>query len=357
MPWSATLDVLYGHLFQDHSNATDMCNSDTQARYTRALALHAANPMLQIPAQPRSLMSRLSRILRRFVKRLSQGIHRQRQPRSTYALPVACTQQCINNRVSAASLTPAEPVAAAAADSAQWRSSAKCKATRARSGGKQRPRACAQCQPPRRKQRLLAALAKRDAAPDAPHLLPPLVMLGDRWLTAWVLLAAALWPRYVAIPEEGNSGSDQGALTFDELEKLRSRYSAVQISRDSEHIKRDLSRVLLFAQQGDLDTEETTFYFMRMHDYDENNHLDGLELMQAFDHLLEHNNETSTETKLVAMVDNLLTVDANNDGLVSFPEWLTYIRSASPKEDRHSEDGANVEKHSHDVPKHSHTHQ
>lgn len=172
-------------------------------------------------------------------------------------------------------------------------------------------------------------------------------MLGDRWLTAWVLLAAVLWPRYVAIPEEGGSGSDQGALTFDELEKLRSRYSAVQISRDSEHIKRDLSRVLLFAQQGDLDTEETTFYFMRMHDYDENNHLDGLELMQAFDHLLEHSNETSTETKLVAMVDNLLTVDANNDGLVSFPEWLTYIRNASPKENRHSEDGASVEKHSH----------
>ncbi|KAL1414685.1 hypothetical protein MTO96_000807 [Rhipicephalus appendiculatus] len=100
-------------------------------------------------------------------------------------------------------------------------------------------------------------------------------MLGERWLTAWVLLAAALWPRYAAIPEEDDAGSDQGVPSFEEIEDLRSRYSAVQISRDSEHIKRDLSRVLLFAKEGNLDTEETTFYFMRMHDYDDNNQLDG----------------------------------------------------------------------------------
>ncbi|XP_037577718.1 cell growth regulator with EF hand domain protein 1-like isoform X2 [Dermacentor silvarum] len=178
-------------------------------------------------------------------------------------------------------------------------------------------------------------------------------MLGERWLTAWVLLAAALWPRYAAIPEEGDSGPIQEGPTFEELEDLRSRYSAVQISRDSEHIKRDLSRVLALAQQGDLDTEETTFYFMRMHDYDDNNQLDGLELLQAFDHLLEHNNETSTETKLVAMVDNLLTVDVNDDGLVSFPEWLSYIRNVKSTEN--NENGGGVA--SHEAAKHSHTDQ
>ncbi|XP_037519609.1 multiple coagulation factor deficiency protein 2 homolog [Rhipicephalus sanguineus] len=177
-------------------------------------------------------------------------------------------------------------------------------------------------------------------------------MLGERWLTAWVLLAAALWPRYAAIPEEDDARSDQEGPTFEEIEDLRTRYSAVQISRDSEHIKRDLSRVLLFAREGNLDTEETTFYFMRMHDYDDNNQLDGLELMQAFDHLLEHNNETSTEAKLVAMVDNLMAVDANNDGLVSFPEWLAFIRTTNPKEHENIEHGGNVgsqgqTKHSH----------
>ncbi|XP_065297284.1 cell growth regulator with EF hand domain protein 1-like isoform X2 [Dermacentor albipictus] len=178
-------------------------------------------------------------------------------------------------------------------------------------------------------------------------------MLGERWLTAWVLLAAALWPRYAAIPEDSDPGNVQEGPTFEELEDLRSRYSAVQISRDSEHIKRDLSRVLVLAQQGDLDTEETTFYFMRMHDYDDNNQLDGLELMQAFDHLLEHNNETSSEAKLVAMVDNLLTVDVNDDGLVSFPEWLSYIRNVKSKEN--NENGGGVA--SHESAKHSHSEQ
>nr|XP_037280172.1 uncharacterized protein LOC119173461 [Rhipicephalus microplus] len=177
-------------------------------------------------------------------------------------------------------------------------------------------------------------------------------MLGERWLTAWVLLAAALWPRYAAIPEVDDAGVDQGAPSFQEIEDLRSRYSAVQISRDSEHIKRDLSRVLLFAKEGNLDTEETTFYFMRMHDYDDNNQLDGLELMQAFDHLLDHNNETSTETKLVAMVDNLMAVDANDDGFVSFPEWLAFIRTANPKGQENSEYGGRVS--SQGQPKHSH---
>ncbi|KAH7947018.1 hypothetical protein HPB52_007415 [Rhipicephalus sanguineus] len=148
-------------------------------------------------------------------------------------------------------------------------------------------------------------------------------MLGERWLTAWVLLAAALWPRYAAIPEEDDARSDQEGPTFEEIEDLRTRYSAVQISRDSE-----------------------------MHDYDDNNQLDGLELMQAFDHLLEHNNETSTEAKLVAMVDNLMAVDANNDGLVSFPEWLAFIRTTNPKEHENIEHGGNVgsqgqTKHSH----------
>ncbi|KAK8761526.1 hypothetical protein V5799_027205 [Amblyomma americanum] len=75
-----------------------------------------------------------------------------------------------------------------------------------------------------------------------------------------------------------------------------------------------------------------------MHDYDDNNNLDGLELMKAFDHLLEHNNETSTEKKLVAMADNLLTVDADDDGFVSFPEWLSFIRDAKPKEREPAQD-------------------
>lgn len=158
-------------------------------------------------------------------------------------------------------------------------------------------------------------------------------MLAERWLTVWAVLAAAVWPSVstlwpgAAIPEPNNEDDP----VLDELEDLRTRYSAVEISRDSEHIKKDLSRVLDLAQQGDLDTEETTFYFMRMHDYDDNNHLDGIELMQAFDHLLEHNNETSSAQKLVAMADNLLAVDADDDGFVSFPEWLSFIRNAKPK--------------------------
>ncbi|XP_077540424.1 longistatin-like isoform X2 [Haemaphysalis longicornis] len=156
-------------------------------------------------------------------------------------------------------------------------------------------------------------------------------MLGDRWLTMWVLLAAALW---YAKAEMLDAEADP---TFDELEDIRNRYSAIEIVRDTEHIKRDLSRVLDLAQHGDLDTEETTFLFMRMHDFDDNNMLDGLELIQAFAHLLEHNNETRTEKKLVAMVDNLFTIDTNQDGFVSFPEWLSYIRSVSAKDKQSTE--------------------
>lgn len=117
-----------------------------------------------------------------------------------------------------------------------------------------------------------------------------------------------------------------------DVRDLRSRYSASAIVRDLEHIKKDLSKVLHLAQVGELNTEETTFYFMRMHDFDDNNMLDGLEMMQAFEHLMEHNNQTFDGKALEGMVDNLLTVDTNQDGFVSYPEWMTYVQNVNKEE-------------------------
>ncbi|KAG0414581.1 hypothetical protein HPB47_008277 [Ixodes persulcatus] len=128
-------------------------------------------------------------------------------------------------------------------------------------------------------------------------------------------------------PADGVRSLQDEQLSAD-LADLRSKYSAAEIVRDTDHIRRDLSRVLHLAQLGELETEETTFYFMRMHDYDDNDKLDGLEMMQAFGHLMEHNNETADETKLLGMVDSLLSVDVNLDGFVSYPEWISYVRSA-----------------------------
>ncbi|XP_064473565.1 multiple coagulation factor deficiency protein 2 homolog [Ornithodoros turicata] len=122
-----------------------------------------------------------------------------------------------------------------------------------------------------------------------------------------------------------------------DLQALRDRYSAHAISRDLEHIKHDLSKVLHLAEVGDLNTEETTFYFMRMHDFDDNNQLDGLEMMQAFEHLMEHNNQTFDDHTVEGMVDNLLTVDGNQDGFVSYPEWINYIKTTTHEQGKKTE--------------------
>lgn len=84
------------------------------------------------------------------------------------------------------------------------------------------------------------------------------------------------------------------------------------------------------SSDGTFTPEESIFYLMRMHDFDDNNQLDGLEMMRAFTHAhtghdehsqVEADAEPPLET-LVQLVDDSMKHDTNQDGLLSFAEWV-----------------------------------
>ncbi|OQR74302.1 multiple coagulation factor deficiency protein 2-like [Tropilaelaps mercedesae] len=142
------------------------------------------------------------------------------------------------------------------------------------------------------------------------------------------------WKRWCAIGSNGVtnvSPSEDGVAAF--LEK----YNADTVIRDTEHIKEDLKHLLDLTNAGSISPEQSIFYVIRMHDFDDNNALDGLEIMKMIFHSYSAHdgaNETNNafiEAQLVTSVDGFLLLDVNQDGFVSYAEWAN---SAKQRKDR-----------------------
>ena len=89
--------------------------------------------------------------------------------------------------------------------------------------------------------------------------------------------------------------------------------------------------------------EEQNFYYFKLHDYDNNNMLDGLELVSAFAHSEEHSDsshgnhsETSTpavphirisDEELAKLIDEIMREeDKNADGYITYQEFLIALK-------------------------------
>ena len=87
-------------------------------------------------------------------------------------------------------------------------------------------------------------------------------------------------------------------------------------------------------EQLDLDSEEATrFHYFKLHDYDNNNKLDGLELYAAIAHYSDHGHEGGAEKQepehsleheqITRLVDVVLEQDDfNEDGFVDYFEFV-----------------------------------
>ncbi|KAF8768057.1 Multiple coagulation factor deficiency protein like [Argiope bruennichi] len=122
-----------------------------------------------------------------------------------------------------------------------------------------------------------------------------------------------------------------------ELQELRKRWGASDIIRDLDHIKQDVQKITKLQDTGEISTNEALFYFLRMHDFDDNRKLDGHELLAAMTHALEHH-ETEKPMSIEEkenIVDSFFAYDDNNDGLISYPELRKHLStddSAPPAE-------------------------
>ncbi|CAH0769010.1 unnamed protein product [Bemisia tabaci] len=121
---------------------------------------------------------------------------------------------------------------------------------------------------------------------------------------------------------------------------------------DAEHIQEDLGDWVTKGSARKLTPEELEFHYFIVHDFDNNTKLDGLEILKAISHTLDHGEEesdrggrhhaddshTATEEPLtdeekrltehyqgvlVELIDQvLLEDDTDKDGFLSYPEFV-----------------------------------
>merc|ERR1711970_792355 len=110
----------------------------------------------------------------------------------------------------------------------------------------------------------------------------------------------------------------------------------LEFNPDDEH-EREHMLEHLKAQIGDKDTKDMTadelqFYYFKQHDYDSNNQLDGIELIQAMTHYErmdiedrggnDENYPRFSEQQFLDMVHGILkSQDKNDDGYVDYFEF------------------------------------
>ncbi|GIY84197.1 uncharacterized protein CDAR_462391 [Caerostris darwini] len=112
-----------------------------------------------------------------------------------------------------------------------------------------------------------------------------------------------------------------------ELQELRKRWGAADIIRDLDHIKQDVQKITKLQDSGEISTNEALFYFLRMHDFDDNRKLDGHELLAAMTHALEHreNQKPMDIEEKEVIVDSFFAYDDNHDGFISYPELRKHL--------------------------------
>jgi len=110
---------------------------------------------------------------------------------------------------------------------------------------------------------------------------------------------------------------------------------------DKEHIKEHLHGVLSDPDLSKLSEEELQFHYFKMHDNDNNNKLDGTELIKSLIHW--HVEESKhmganappqgttkifSDQELINMIDPILDMDdKNRDGFIDYPEFVAAQKS------------------------------
>ncbi|XP_030371104.1 multiple coagulation factor deficiency protein 2 [Scaptodrosophila lebanonensis] len=107
--------------------------------------------------------------------------------------------------------------------------------------------------------------------------------------------------------------------------------------RSSDRIEDDLKDMGVQANMDEMSEEEKIFYMFKAHDNDNNNALDGLEMIQsAMHHNYDYFKKSDRDDYLQNASDELehfieaidkflLIADENNDGLLHYPEFVKAV--------------------------------
>ncbi|XP_048199548.1 multiple coagulation factor deficiency protein 2 homolog [Perognathus longimembris pacificus] len=135
-------------------------------------------------------------------------------------------------------------------------------------------------------------------------------------------LCGLLWAFYAPhtrAQEPGASAPHPGSVGLDK-----------NTVHDQEHIMEYLEDVIN-KPEAEMSPQELQLHYFKMHDYDGNNLLDGLELSTAITHV--HKEEGSeqappmSEDELINIIDGVLRDnDRNNDGYIDYAEFAKSLQ-------------------------------
>ncbi|XP_035747164.1 multiple coagulation factor deficiency protein 2 [Egretta garzetta] len=94
--------------------------------------------------------------------------------------------------------------------------------------------------------------------------------------------------------------------------------------QDKDHIMEHLEGVIE-KPESEMSPQELQLHYFKMHDYDGNNLLDGLELATAISHVHKEEGgehiQAMKEEELISLIDDVLRDDKNNDGYIDYAEF------------------------------------
>ncbi|XP_055972955.1 multiple coagulation factor deficiency protein 2 [Sorex fumeus] len=99
---------------------------------------------------------------------------------------------------------------------------------------------------------------------------------------------------------------------------------------DQEHIMEHLEGVIN-KPEAEMSPQELQLHYFKMHDYDGNNLLDGLELSTAITHVHKEEGNAQAppmnEEELINLIDGVLRDDdKNNDGYIDYAEFAKSLQ-------------------------------
>lgn len=105
-----------------------------------------------------------------------------------------------------------------------------------------------------------------------------------------------------------------------------------KVTHDKEHIKEHLKDEIDLKDEQ-MSDEDLQFHYFKLHDYDNNNKLDGIELMNAMTHYHDEESDEGkshqyTDDEMGNMIDQILEEDdLNKDGYIDYPEFVASQKS------------------------------
>ncbi|CAG5083280.1 Similar to MCFD2: Multiple coagulation factor deficiency protein 2 homolog (Pongo abelii) [Cotesia congregata] len=106
--------------------------------------------------------------------------------------------------------------------------------------------------------------------------------------------------------------------------------NAANIAHEKEHIAEHLDVPM---DTSKMTEQELQFHYFKMHDADNNNKLDGCELIKS---LIHWHGKIFQDKELIDLIDPILNMDdTNKDGYIDYPEFVQAQQKSAPSRENH----------------------